>query len=52
MNALPVLDPLVAFVDLGSEQMHVSIADRPPRIFGTVTGELHRLRDWLRERGV
>ena len=49
---LPVLDPLAAFVDVGSEQMHVSIAGGPPEVFGTVTMELHRLRDWLQERGV
>ncbi len=49
---LPVLDPLASFVDVGSEQMYVSIAGGPPEVFGTVTSELHRLRDWLRERGV
>jgi transposase len=49
---LPVLDPLAAFVDVGSEQMFVSIAGGPPEVFGTVTTELHRLRDWLQERGV
>lgn len=49
---LAVLDPLAAFVDVGSEQMHVSIAGGPPEVFGTVTSELHRLRDWLKERGV
>jgi transposase len=49
---LPVLDPLAAFVDVGSEQMYVSIAGGPPEVFGTVTNELHRLRDWLKERGV
>jgi transposase len=49
---LGVLDPLAAFVDVGSEQMHVSIAGGPPEVFGTVTTELHRLRDWLRDRGV
>ena len=47
MSELPVLDPHAAFVDVGSEQMHVSIAGGPPELFGTVTGELHRLRDWL-----
>jgi len=51
-NPLPVLDPLAAFVDVGSEQMHVSIAGGPPEVFGTFTTELHRLRDWLQERGV
>lgn len=49
---LPVLDPQAAFVDVGSERMYVSIAGGPPEVFGTTTGELHRLRDWLKERGV
>ena len=44
---LPVLDPHAAFVDVGSEQMHVSIAGGPPEVFGTVTSQLHALRDWL-----
>lgn len=50
--SLPVLDPLAAFVDVGSEHMHVSIAGGPPEVFGAMTGELHRLRDWLKERQV
>ena len=49
---LPVLDPLATFVDVGSEQMHVSIAGGAPEVFGAVTAELHRLRDWLKERAV
>lgn len=49
---LPVLDPLAAFVDIGSEQMYVSIGGGPPEVFGSVTTELHRLRDWLKERQV
>jgi transposase len=44
---LPMLDPHAAFVDIGSEQMYVSIAGRPPEVFGTVTAQLHALRDWL-----
>jgi transposase len=51
-TTLAVLDPLAAFIDVGSEQMHVSIAGGPPEVFGATTGELHRLRDWLKERGV
>jgi transposase len=50
--ALPVLDPLATFVDVGSEQMFVSIAGGSPEVFGAVTSELHRLRDWLKERAV
>ena len=47
MNDLPVLDAHAAFVDVGSEQMHVSIVGGPPEVFGTVTSQLHALRDWL-----
>ena len=36
-HPLPVLDPLAAFVDVGSEQMHVSIAGGSPQVFGTFT---------------
>jgi len=50
--SLSVLDPLAAFVDVGSEQMHVSIAGGPPEVFGTFTAELHRLRDWLKAGNV
>ena len=49
---LPVLDPTAAAIDVGSESLHVSIAGGPPKIFGTVTGQLHALRDWLKENGV
>lgn len=47
MSALPVLDPHAAFVDVGSEQMFVSIAGGAPEVFGTVTAQLRALRDWL-----
>lgn len=49
---LPVLDPTAAAIDVGSEQLHASIAGGPPKIFGTTTGQLHALRDWLKEKGV
>ncbi|HLP77740.1 MAG TPA: transposase [Candidatus Paceibacterota bacterium] len=45
--ALPVPDPAAA-IDVGSEQLHVSIAGGPPKVFGTVTGQLRALRDWLK----
>lgn len=47
MSDLPVLDPHAAFVDVGSEQMYVSIAGGPPEVFGTVTSQLHALCQWL-----
>jgi transposase len=49
---LPVLDPTAAAIDVGSEQLHVSIAGGPPKVFGTTTGQLHAVRDWLKENGV
>lgn len=52
MSNLPVLDAYAAFVDVGSEQMYVSIAGGPPQVFGTVTLQLEGLRDWLLSQGV
>jgi hypothetical protein len=52
MSELPVLDAHAAFVDVGSEHMHVSVAGGPPEVFGTVTAQLHALRDWLEAQGV
>jgi transposase len=49
---LPVLDPKAAFVDVGSEHMHVSVGGGPPAVFGTVTSQLHALRDWLLAQSV
>ncbi len=50
MTQLQVLDQRAAFVDVGSEQMYVSIAGGTPVVFGTVTTQLHALRDWLLEQ--
>src|SRR5213078_852122 len=50
--ALPVLDPTAAAIDVGSEQLHVSVAGGPPKVFGTTTGQLRELRDWLKAQGV
>src|SRR5580692_10999973 len=52
MKALPVLDTKAAGIDVGSEKLHVSIAGETPKVFGTFTGDLERLRDWFREQGV
>ena len=52
MKTLAVLDPRAAFVDVGSEHMHVSVAGDEPAVFGTVTSQLHALRDWLKSQGV
>ena len=52
LQTLPMLDPLAAFVDIGSEHMHVSVGGNRPEVFGTVTSQLHALRDWLLAQGV
>lgn len=51
MNSLPVIDPKAAAVDVGSEQMHVSVGGGSPRVFGSTTEQLHALRDYLLEQG-
>ena len=50
--SLPVLDPSAAAIDVGSEQLHVSVAGNPPKVFGTTTGQLREMRDWLKAQGV
>jgi len=49
VKALTISDPRAAFVDIGSWRMHVSVAGGEPAISGTVTAQLHALRDWRRE---
>jgi hypothetical protein len=49
MKSLPVINPKAAAIDVGSEQLHLSIAGDAPVIFGTVTDEVYRLRDYLKE---
>ncbi len=49
---LKVLDDRAAFIDVGSEKMHVSIAGGAPEVFGTMTVDLHQLRDWLKKQQV
>jgi transposase len=49
---LSVLDPTAAAIDVGSEQLYVSIAGGPPKVFGTTTGQLHALGDWFKDSGV
>lgn len=51
MKELPVINERAAFCDVGSERMHVSIAGGMPKVFGTVTSQLHELRDWLLSEG-
>jgi len=52
MSTLPVLDPKAAAIDVGSEQLHLSIAGGPPKVFGTTTTQLHALHDRHLSQGV
>lgn len=52
MKSLSVINPDAAAIDVGSEQLHLSIAGDKPVVFGTVTDEVYRLRDYLREQRV
>jgi transposase len=52
MKALPVLDPKAAAIDVGSESLHVSVGGDAPKVFGTFTGDLERLREWFKEQQV
>lgn len=51
MKTLAVINPHAAAIDVGSEQLHLSIAGDEPVIFGTVTDEVYRLRDYLQGQG-
>jgi transposase len=53
---LSPVHPDAAAIDIGAT-MHVAAVSpyrdpEPVRTFGTVTGELHRLADWLGECGI
>src|ERR1044072_9589409 len=50
--SLPLLDPSAAAIGGGSEQLRVSIAGGPPKVFGTTTGELYALRYSFLAQGV
>jgi transposase len=52
LKSLPVLNDRSAAIDVGSETLHVSIAGDTPEVFGTMTSELHRLRDYLQKHAI
>jgi transposase len=52
MKPLPVLDPKAGGIDVGSEKLYVSIAGEAPKVYGTMTVQVHALRDWLKCEGV
>lgn len=52
MKAIGVMDAKAAGIDVGSERLHVSVGGETGRVFGTMTGALYELRDWLLSEGV
>ena len=52
MKPLPILDQRAAAIDVGSQQLHVSIAGDAPKVFSTMTRDVHALVSWLLEQGV
>lgn len=52
MKTLSVINPNAAGLDVGSEKLFLSIAGDEPVVFGTVTDEVYRLRDYLKQQGV
>jgi transposase len=52
MRTLSVINPHAAGIDVGSEKLFVSIAGDEPVVFGTVTDEVYRLRDYVKAHGV
>jgi len=52
MKSLPAINPHAAAIDVGSETLHLSIGGDAPVVFGTVTDEVHRPRDYLQAQGV
>ena len=50
LEALPVLNPHAAGIDVGSDKMFVSVAGGPPRVFGGCTADLRQVRDWLQDK--
>jgi transposase len=52
LKTLPIINQKAAGIDVGSENMYVSVAGGSPKVFGTFTSQLHALRDYLLQEGV
>jgi transposase len=52
MKGLPILDERACGIDVGSEQLYVSIGGGAPRVFGTMTRDVGRVVQWLVEQEV
>ena len=52
MKALPILDQMATGIDVGSERLYVSVGGQAPRVFGTMTRDVHEVVAWLSEQKV
>jgi transposase len=52
IKALPILDERATGIDVGSQQLHVSVGGGLPRVFGTMTRDISEVVQWLREQQV
>jgi transposase len=52
MKSLPILDARATGIDVGSERVYVSVGGGEPRVFGTMTRDIHEAVRYLREQGV
>jgi transposase len=52
VKALPILDKRACGIDVGSEQLHVSVGGEAPRVFGTVTSQVQALVEYLLAQAV
>ena len=52
MKIAEIINPHAAGIDVGSECLHVSVAGDEPKVFSTMTPQVHELRDWLKSQGV
>lgn len=49
MKTLPILDDKATGIDVGSEQLYVSVGGDAPRVFGTMTRDIHEVVLWLQQ---
>ncbi len=52
MKNLPILDERACGIDVGSEQLHVSVGGGPPQVFGTMTCDVAAVIAHLLAQGV
>jgi transposase len=52
MKSLPILDEKATGIDVGSERLYISVGGDAPKVFGTMTRDIHEVVQWLLDQGV